>query len=82
MKGAISATCLALAGAAAASGTVEFSVSKRDASGNPSRGVLLKRQETVGTVEESVFDVLPWSDGGAYYTNSELGSDASVRTHL
>ena len=63
-----------LAGAAAASGTVEFRLSKRDASGQQShiaRGVVLKRQETTDTVEQSIFDVLPWSLGGAYYTNSE-----------
>ncbi|GAB7357763.1 hypothetical protein MBLNU459_g0413t1 [Dothideomycetes sp. NU459] len=83
MKSTISTACLALAGAAAAAGTVEFSLSKRDASGNPSdvaRGVLLKRQETAGTVEESVYDVLPWSEGGAYYTNISVGTPPQIQT--
>lgn len=79
MKRNISA-CLAFAGAAAASGTLEFPLSKRDASGqqsNIARGVLWKRQDTAGTVEESVYDVLPWSLGGAYYTNSKNHQPAS-----
>lgn len=66
--------CLALVSVVSATGTIEFPLSKRDASGQESdiaRGVLWKRQDTVGTVEESVYDVLPWSLGGAYYTNSE-----------
>ncbi|KAL1304996.1 hypothetical protein AAFC00_003900 [Neodothiora populina] len=77
-------TCLALAGAAAAtSGTLEFALSKRDAFGQQSqvaRGVLLKRQDTIGTVEQSVYDVLPWSLGGAYYTNISVGTPPQVQT--
>jgi len=66
--------CLAWATVVAASGTVEFPLSKRDASGQQShvaRGVILKRQDSDGTVEESVYNVQPWSLGGAYYTNSK-----------
>ncbi|KAF1355527.1 aspartic peptidase domain-containing protein [Delphinella strobiligena] len=77
--------CLALANAVAvtARGTLEFSLSKRDASGKQSdiaRGVLWKRQDTAGTVEESVYDVLPWSEGGAYYTNISVGTPPQVQT--
>lgn len=53
-----------------ATGVVEFPLSKRDASGAQSdiaRGMLVKRDPS--TVEESVYDVLTWSNGGAYYTN-------------
>lgn len=63
----------------AAIGTVEFPLSKRDVNGEQShvaRGVLWRRQETAGTLEESVYNVLPWSQGGGYYTNSEQAHDS------
>ena len=51
-------------------------VYKRQADGFGSYQKRIKRQTSnAGTVEESIYDVLPWSLGGAYYTNG-----ASVQT--
>lgn len=83
LQSSLSLATVALAGTAAATGTLELSISKRDASGNPSdvaRGMLVKRQNTAGTVEESVYDVLTWSTGGAYYTNISVGTPPQVQT--
>jgi len=55
-----------------ASGTVSLGLAKRDSQDVSQPARIYKRQQSnAGTVEESVFDVLPWSDGGAYYTNSK-----------
>lgn len=55
-----------------ATGTLQLGVGKRDMAGREShmdRRVFKRQTSDTGTVEESVFDVLPWSTGGAYYTN-------------
>lgn len=58
-----------LVGSASATGTVLLSLEKKGlVNGNlqPLKGAY-KRE--AGTVSSNVFDVQPWSPGGAYYTN-------------
>lgn len=79
------ALCLAagLIPLVAATGTLSLGVHKRDAFGNRSpaaRGVYKRQTSSAGTVEESVYDVLPWSLGGAYYTNVSVGTPPQVQT--
>ena len=53
-----------------AKGTVSLDLSKRSHTDVSEPARIYKRQASnAGTVEESVYDVLPWSYGGAYYTN-------------
>lgn len=65
------ASCMLVASASA---TFELGISKRDvatngATQNVARGVV--KRSSGGTVGTDVFDALTWSDGGAYYINSE-----------
>lgn len=68
---------LPLADLALATGTVSLSLEKRailDGRPQPVKGIYKRQQSDAGTVESTVYDVLPWSLGGAYYTNSECRS--------
>jgi hypothetical protein len=74
-------TSVCLAGASAslsiATGTLSLGIHKRDGFGQDSpaaRGVYKRQISNAGTVEESIYDVLPWSLGGAYYTNGPFPS--------
>lgn len=62
---------------ASASALPELSISKRDKHNNGRTNVFARAVEALtfekrqdGTVSTNVFNVLSWSAGGAYYTNS------------
>lgn len=73
MKASSSFALVALATAAVAdtAGTFSLDIAKRSKQdATQAHRHYRRQQDTTGTVEESVFDVLAWSNGGAYYTNS------------
>lgn len=85
----VSTTACLLAGFVSytsARGTLSLSLSKRDVNGQASpqaKGVYKRQVSSASTVEESLFDILPWSTGGAYYTNGQYQSPLKpfVRHH-
>lgn len=85
---AVSATSLVLAlsaitalVSAATPGTFSLGITKRSARDSSAPHRIYRRAESnAGTVEESVFDVLPWSTGGAYYTNITVGTPPQIIT--
>ena len=64
---------------ASASALPELSISKRDKHNNGRTNVFARaveahnfeKRQTDDTVSTNIFNVLSWSAGGAYYTNSE-----------
>lgn len=64
---------------ASASALPELTIQKRDKHTNGRTNVFARavqahnfeKRQTDGTVSTNVFNVLSWSAGGAYYTNSE-----------
>lgn len=77
----LAASLLAVVPAASATGTVSLGLSKRNSQDSTEPARLYKRATSnAGTVEESIFDVLPWSDGGAYYTNITIGTPPQTLT--
>ncbi|PSK56975.1 hypothetical protein B9Z65_6599 [Elsinoe australis] len=74
---------LPLADLALATGTVSLSLEKRailDGRPQPVKGIYKRQQSDAGTVESTVYDVLPWSLGGAYYTNISVGTPPQTLT--
>lgn len=74
-------TCFSIISSAAATGTLSLSLEKKSVVQGgrlaPLYGVH-KRDAT--TVVSGVFDVLPWSNGGAYYTNVTIGTPPQTLT--
>ena len=65
----------------AATGTVSMDITKRSREDSSEPHRIYKRQQSAGgTVEESLYDVLTWSTGGAYYTNISIGTPPQVLT--
>lgn len=73
--------CFSFITSASATGTLSLSLEKKSVieTGElaPLRGV---HKRSAGTVNSDVFDVLPWSGGGAYYTNVTIGTPPQVLT--
>jgi len=79
--GSYLAAGLIVAVPAAATRTVSMDLVKRSRTNPSDPHRIYKRQQSAGgTVEESVYDVLTWSTGGAYYTNVSIGTPPQVLT--
>ncbi|KAF2218633.1 aspartic peptidase domain-containing protein [Elsinoe ampelina] len=68
---------------ALSAGTVSLGLEKRslvNGGTQPAKGVYKRKASSGGSVGSTVFDVLPWGVGGAYYTNITVGSPPQTLT--
>ncbi|KAG8623936.1 hypothetical protein KVT40_008912 [Elsinoe batatas] len=64
-------------------GTVSLGLEKRaliNGGTQPAKGIYKRQVSSGGSVGSTVFDVLPWGVGGAYYTNITVGSPPQTLT--
>ncbi|KAF4552421.1 Eukaryotic aspartyl protease-like protein 2 [Elsinoe fawcettii] len=80
----LSALCgLSLTRLALAAGTVSLSLEKRALIAGevqPARGIYKRQSSSGSSVQSTVYDVLPWGVGGAYYTNVTVGTPPQTLT--